>query len=234
MARIRTIKPEFFRHAALYDAEKASGLPLRLAFAGLWTAADREGRFRWQPRVLKLDCLPYDECDFGEVLEALARSGFIMKYEINGESFGCIPGWKNHQFVNNRETPSKLPAPIEGKAEEPRVVDASGTRESNDIAGREGERKGKGRETDAAPNGAQIVSLTPSPEKMFFDQAVQFLGPDARSLAAKLLKAKSGNVPAAHSALLTAIQKSNPREYLGAIIRGRDSIDDLRARGDAW
>jgi hypothetical protein len=79
-----------------------------------------------------------------------------------------------------------------------------------------------------------VVPLPQNPEKIFFDQAVQFLGPDARSLAAKLLKAKGGNVLAAHQALLTAAQKSNPREYLGAIIRGRDSVEDLRARGEAW
>ena len=57
MARIRTIKPEFFRHEALFEAEHRAGLPLRLAFAGLWTAADREGRFKWRPRQLKLDVL---------------------------------------------------------------------------------------------------------------------------------------------------------------------------------
>ena len=58
MARIRTIKPEFFRHEALFEAEQATGLPLRVAYAGLFTAADREGRFKWSPRSLKLDCLP--------------------------------------------------------------------------------------------------------------------------------------------------------------------------------
>jgi hypothetical protein len=70
LARIRTIKPEFFRHADLYEAEKETGLPLRLAFAGLWTAADREGRFKWRPRELKLDCLPHDDVDFSRVLDA--------------------------------------------------------------------------------------------------------------------------------------------------------------------
>ena len=33
MARIRTIKPDFFRHYDLYQAEKETGLPVRLAFA---------------------------------------------------------------------------------------------------------------------------------------------------------------------------------------------------------
>lgn len=72
MARIRTIKPEFFRHAGLFDLEQETGLPLRVAFAGLWTAADREGRFAWKPRELKLDCLPFDLVDFSRVLDALS------------------------------------------------------------------------------------------------------------------------------------------------------------------
>ena len=72
VARIRTIKPEFFRHAGLFDLEQETGLPLRVAFAGLWTAADREGRFAWKPRELKLDCLPFDLVDFSRVLDALS------------------------------------------------------------------------------------------------------------------------------------------------------------------
>lgn len=58
-----------------------------------------------------------------------------------------------------------------------------------------------------------------TPEKVFFDQASKTVG---RSLAAKLLKAKDGNVALAHAALLTASTKSNAREYLGAIIRSRE------------
>ena len=82
---------------------------------------------------------------------------------------------------------------------------------------------------DAAPTGAQVVPFPPDPEKTFFDQAAHYLGKSGRSLAGALLKAKGGNIPAAHSALLTAVQKSQPREYLGAIIRGRE---DLECRPD--
>jgi hypothetical protein len=46
MGRIRTIKPEFFSHEALFDGERETGLPLRLAFIGLLCQCDREGRFR--------------------------------------------------------------------------------------------------------------------------------------------------------------------------------------------
>src|SRR5689334_8672146 len=111
MARIRTIKPEFFRHEGLFEAERDTALPLRVAFAGLWTAADREGRFRWAPRPLKLDCLPFDDVDFARVLNALWTRGFIVKYRVDDKDYGAIPSWAQHQFVNNREKESALPAP---------------------------------------------------------------------------------------------------------------------------
>lgn len=146
MARIRTIKPEFFRHFELYEAEKESQLPLRIAFAGLWTAADREGRFKWKPRELKLDAMPHDDIDFSRVLDALTTRGFIVKYASQGALFGCIPSWNCHQSINNRESESVLPPPSEDDlsmrvlTREPRVDDASPTPLMQD------QGEGKGRE----------------------------------------------------------------------------------------
>lgn len=119
MARIRTVKPEFFRHGDLYELEIEMGLPIRVAFAGLWTAADKEGRFKWKPLELKLDCLPHDDLDFSRVLDALLTRGHIVKYAINGKEYGCIPSWKDHQIINNRESESVLPAPAEESMLEP-------------------------------------------------------------------------------------------------------------------
>lgn len=113
MARIRTIKPGFFRHVSLYDGERETGFPLRIAFAGLWTCADREGRFKWEPRELKLDCLPHDEVDFSKILDALASVGVIVKYENDQGVFGFIPSWKKHQVINQREAKSELPVPTD-------------------------------------------------------------------------------------------------------------------------
>jgi hypothetical protein len=111
MARIRTIKPDFFRHSGLYRLEKETGLPIRVAFAGLWTAADREGRFRWDPEVLKLDALPFDQVDFSMVLDALAGAGHIRRYASGGKHYGSIPSWKEHQVINIREAKSSIPSP---------------------------------------------------------------------------------------------------------------------------
>ncbi len=85
-------------------------LPLRLAFIGLFTCCDRSGRFRWQPRRLKLDIFPYEDIDFSRVLDALQSREFIVKYENQGEIYGCIPSWLRHQHINNREMTSKFPS----------------------------------------------------------------------------------------------------------------------------
>lgn len=139
MARIRTIKPEFFDHEKLFDLEASCGLPIRLAFIGLWTQCDREGRFKWEPRRLKTRILPYDEVDFSRVLDALATRGFVVKYATESGEFGYVPSFPRHQVINNREKESELPQPPEVKGK----VDASGTREPRDDHAGKAERKGK-------------------------------------------------------------------------------------------
>ena len=157
--RIRTIKPEFFNHEGIYDAELDTGLPLRLSFIGLWCVADRDGRFKWEPRRLKVKILPYDDTDFSRVLDALATRGFILKYAFETEVFGCIPSFNRHQVINNRERPSELPDPFNCN-----VIDASATREARvehaskeEGKGKEGNKERKGREGEQGAALAPIV-----------------------------------------------------------------------------
>ncbi|MBX3499374.1 MAG: hypothetical protein KF889_08025 [Alphaproteobacteria bacterium] len=198
MARIRTIKPEFFRHHGLWTAERESGLPLRVAFAGLWCAADREGRFRWQPLVLKLDVLPFDDVDFAAVLEALLKHGFVRRYAVDGAAYGVIPSFARHQLINNREKPSTLPAPVD---------DACGTREGNAEA--EGEREGEGE-----GNGVPSETAAADAATVVFNQGRQWLQratgkPDGqcRSLLGKW---RRDHGDAALIAVLGAAQRAGP------------------------
>jgi hypothetical protein len=217
MARIRTVKPDFFRHEGLFDAERTSGLPLRIAFAGLWTAADREGRFAWSPRTLKLDCLPHDAVDFEAVLNALWQYGFVEKYQVEGRDYGFIPSWLKHQHINQREAQSHLPEPLsentcthvhareEGKGKE------GGTRTCTHL---QDQRKGK---EDVAPDGAPVVETD---EADLFRRGKILLGKSAGGLITSLLKAKKGSVPLARAVIEQASTKENPREYIGAVVRG--------------
>ena len=154
MARIRTVKPELFRHEELFECEVETNLPIRIAFAGLFTAADREGRFEWKPKTLKLDCLPHDEVDFSRVLDALTTRGFVVRYACNGREYGVIPSFTRHQVINNRETESHLPPPPAKPEEstpptrEPRVDDACATplvQDQGEGKGREGKGRSEGK-----------------------------------------------------------------------------------------
>lgn len=109
--RIRTVKPELFRHEELFEAECHSQLPLRLAFIGLFSCCDRAGRFRWKPRSLKVAIFPYDTINFEAVLIALWEAGLIQRYEHQGQCYGCIPSWFKHQRINQKEPQSVLPPP---------------------------------------------------------------------------------------------------------------------------
>lgn len=145
MARIRTVKPEFFKHYDLFKAEKETGLPLRLAFQGLWLVADKEGRFKFLPPQLKLDVLPYDEVDFESVLVSLDKFGFIEIYEVSGKKYAYIPTFTEHQRITGteRDTDSKIPPKHFGNTSET-LKDNQGNK-LDDRKGREGKGKGKER-----------------------------------------------------------------------------------------
>lgn len=170
-AKIRSVKPEFFQHDELFDLERESGLPIRLAYVGLWTQCDREGRFEWKPRFLKLQILPYDDVDFAAVLDALQSRGFVARYDVDGRCFGVVPSFTRHQLINNRESDSKIPAPPDADAcltRAPRVNDASSTRDGRDGHATQSCTSGSGSGTGSGTgSGGKRVAddATPTPQK---------------------------------------------------------------------
>lgn len=148
MARIRTVKPEYFRHEGLQDLESANpGCHTMLVFAGLWGQCDKNGRFEWKPRTLKLDILPFIDFDMGKTLSLLCEAGFVRKYINDGREYGEIESFEKHQRISGKEAqePGKHPAPIEyiqgsiGEAPEKQL----GWQEGK---GREREEEGKGKD----------------------------------------------------------------------------------------
>lgn len=150
--RIRTIKPEFFVHEGLYDLEHETKLPVRVAFAGLWCVADREGRFVWRPRTLKVAILPHDVVEFDAVLDALERGRFVRRYEVDGVQYGVIDTLKIHQVINQREAASAIPAPPAPECTDAHVhSDATHVHARGEGKGRELEGKGSGGPACAIP-----------------------------------------------------------------------------------
>lgn len=152
MARIRTIKPDFFRHEGLQDLEAANpGKYPMLVFAGLWGHCDKAGRFEWRPRMLKLDILPFLNFDMTDTLDLLVASGFIRRYSAGGGEYGVIPSFGEHQRINGKESqePEKYPEPPETSGEAPAQRPRS-TGEAIETTGREG----KGRERNGDMSGS--------------------------------------------------------------------------------
>ncbi len=222
MARIRSIKPEFFKHEELFDAEMETGFPLRVAFSGLWTVCDREGRFEWRPRKLKTDVMPYDDIDFSRVLDALATRGFIVKYTVDGDEYGYVPSWNRHQIINNREAKSSIPQPPENIE----ASDASSTREArvNEIAkgSMEGEGKGKGYSEANASGADAPIDF----EKLAFERGKQVLGKNAGGVINRLKNLKCKTWPATVAMIEEAATKQSPMEWVQGVLRKQAEEDD--------
>ena len=148
MARIRTIKPEFFTSESILELEPIA----RLFFISLWCESDRDGKLAWKPRTLKYRYLPADNVDINGIAEQLIEQDLINVYEVEGKKYCRIINFNSHQVINNREKESVIP-------------DASTTRESRVKAeGREG-REGKERKGSTEEEKPQSTKADPIPYK---------------------------------------------------------------------
>lgn len=110
MARIRTIKPDFFRSEDVAQLSYRA----RLTWVGLWTYVDDSGRGKDNARIIKGDLWPLEDDvthkDVEKDLQELAAAGRIQRYEVDGEKYLLVLKWSDHQRIA-KPTASKLPAP---------------------------------------------------------------------------------------------------------------------------
>lgn len=109
MSRIRYLKPGFFSDEDLADCSPWA----RLLFAGLWGIADKNGRLEDRPRRIAAQVFPYDRGVDVEacLLELQEHGSLILRYEVDGERYICIPGWYKHQRPHWREAEGVIPGP---------------------------------------------------------------------------------------------------------------------------
>jgi hypothetical protein len=105
MARIRTIKPEFWQH------EELSALPeaTHMLAAALLNYADDEGYFNANPKLVQSACLPLREPSVSvhDSLIALSNQGYlVLGRGDDGRTYGHIVHFLDHQRIN-RPVPVK-------------------------------------------------------------------------------------------------------------------------------
>ena len=116
MARIRTVKPEFFQH------EELGALPFaaRLLAIGLMQLADGHGRLRWIPKQIEAHVFPWDDVDLEVLAVGLESAGILLRYQVGVRGFACFPNFRKHQRITGKELElaSKHPSPDDASAGE--------------------------------------------------------------------------------------------------------------------
>lgn len=146
MARIRTVKPDFWADEKLASVSRDA----RLFFIGLFNFADDEGRLRGSPLLLRSQVFPYDlDVDTESLLRVLVEKSLIVRYEVAAESYVFVRNFSKHQKID-RPSPSVLPDP-------PREVSTRPRRkldEASLLEGKGREEEGSGKEGRAPPAAA--------------------------------------------------------------------------------
>ncbi len=111
MARIRSIKPEFWSSEQITDCS----VNARLLFIGLWNFADDRGRMPFKPKQIKATIFPADDFTVQDVqgwLSELCVNRLIKLYDYENERYLYVTGW-HHQKIN-RPQRAKYPDPEDG------------------------------------------------------------------------------------------------------------------------
>ena len=84
--RSRNIKPGFFANDELAEL----GPYAQLLFVGLWCLADREGRLKDRPKMIKAQIFPYydPKPSIENLLNSLMDAGFILRYKNGKDKMG--------------------------------------------------------------------------------------------------------------------------------------------------
>jgi hypothetical protein len=156
MARIRTVKPEFFRSRSLSRVS----IPARLTFIGLWCEADDHGNGIADTDILKGALWPKADVDVEEHLMELEEE-HITLYTVDGERYYSVISFERHQAAAYRRGEAKYPGPDQGERWNRTACTSlhdSARGRVQESAGREGKGE-EGRGEEAA--GRQVARLKP-------------------------------------------------------------------------
>lgn len=106
MARIRTIKPDFWTDESLTECS----LSARLLFIGMWNFSDDNGNIQRSAKQLKMKIFPADAIDCEPLVQELMTHGLLIEYLVSGVKFLNIKGFLKHQLIN-RPSKSNIPPP---------------------------------------------------------------------------------------------------------------------------
>ena len=162
MARIRSIKPEFWTSEQVVECSTNA----RLLFIGIWNFCDDTGRHKFSVKQLKMEVFPGDDISSENVLglfHELWEHGLVEVYDYENQRYFHVTGW-HHQRIDKVQK-AKHPAPDDPHSKiVPRTLPPD--RIGKDRRGEEGKKiitKESGNEEGLTrPDGLDLI-LTPQP-----------------------------------------------------------------------
>lgn len=167
MARIRSIKPEFWRSPSTAAASPRA----RLLYIAMWNWADDYGVGEWTPRELLGFAFPNDlevtNAEFQSLCTEVAACYGTIFYTVRGRRFYCIPAWDEHQ-KNERRAQGKYPRPNDEEASPDLAFSESAENRGTSVrvsgdtgagTGEQGNREQGKKEIYAHPTGARMDAL---------------------------------------------------------------------------
>lgn len=140
MARIRTVKPEFWTSEQVMELSPIA----RLAFVGMWNFCDDQGVHPASAKTLKAEVFPADDIPASDVqamVDQMIQQGLIKVFESAGKPYWWVTGW-NHQKID--KPTNKYPKPDFSATDQPPVSDNSASPRL--VVGESSPPEGKGRE----------------------------------------------------------------------------------------
>lgn len=99
MARIRTIKPEFWTSPQIVGCSTNA----RLLFIGLWNFADDGGVTPFNSLQIKMRVFPGDAFSVSDIedwIQELTDAGLLCAFENNSLHYLAVTGWTKHQKID--------------------------------------------------------------------------------------------------------------------------------------
>src|SRR5690606_37986802 len=159
MARIRSIKPEFWSSEQVMECSPMA----RLLFIGLWNFCDDAGNHVNSERTIKAQVFPGDDitsADVRRMLDELSSNDLIACYVHEGKDYLHVTSWKKYQRID-RPSYKNPPFNDDTSSNDRRTID-----EDSPPEGRGGERRGEegsgGEEEEPSPTAQASSPASPS------------------------------------------------------------------------
>ncbi|TFD80695.1 hypothetical protein E3T54_02840 [Cryobacterium sp. Sr8] len=172
MARIRTIKPEFWRSPATAGASPWA----RLLYIAMWNWADDYGVAEWTPRELLGFAFPNDEhittAEFQRLCKEVARSFQTDFYIVGGRRYYRIPSWDDHQKTERRAN-ARNPLPDDDDSTPDQAITGVEEMRGNSLSTQGKTPAGKGKGTGEREQGNRGTGEGSRATEQLFDEAYE-------------------------------------------------------------